>query len=81
MHFWRTKDKAEVDFVVQNEDGITPIEVKYSKLKKTTVSRSFRSFITKYSPKTAFIVNLSLETEIMIDSTNVKFIPYWKLLI
>ena len=79
VNHWRTKDKAEVDFVVQNQDGVTPIEVKYSELNKTMVSRSFRSFITKYKPKNALIVNLSLDTEIIIDNTRVKFIPYWKL--
>jgi len=79
INFWRTKDKAEVDFVVQTEQGLTPIEVKYSKLKKAIVSRSFRSFINKYSPKIAYIVNLSLDTEIIINETPVKFIPYWKL--
>ena len=79
INFWRTKDKAEVDFVVQSEQGLTPIEVKYSELKKPTVSRSFRSFINKYSPKIAFIVNLGLETDMLINETTVKFIPYWKL--
>ena len=79
INFWRTKDKAEVDFVVQSETGVIPIEVKYSKLRKTTVSRSFRSFLKKYLPQTAYIVNLSLDTEIEIENTNVKFIPYWQL--
>ncbi len=72
INFWRTKDKAEVDFVVYGEQGITPIEVKYSGLKKTTVSRSFRSFINKYSPKIAYIVNLSLDVEIKINNTVVN---------
>jgi len=79
INFWRTKDKAEVDFVVQSKTGVIPVEVKYSELRKTTVSRSFRSFLKKYSPKTAYIVNLSLDTEIEIENTNIKFIPYWKL--
>jgi predicted AAA+ superfamily ATPase len=80
INFWRSKDKAEVDFVVQSDVGVIPIEVKYTKLKKETISRSFRSFLKKYTPKTAYIVNLSLDIEINIDSTKVKFIPYWKLL-
>jgi len=80
INFWRTKDKAEVDFVVQSNNDIIPIEVKYSKLNKTTVSRSFRNFINNYSPKTAYIVNLTLDTEIKINNTTVKFIPYWKLI-
>lgn len=77
--YWRTKDKAEVDFVVQDEGVFIPVEVKFSELKKTTVTRSFRSFINKYAPKKAYVVNLSLKQSIQIDNTIVEFIPYWEL--
>ncbi|MDR2641094.1 MAG: DUF4143 domain-containing protein [Candidatus Peribacteria bacterium] len=66
VKFWRTIDKAEVDFILENGETITPIEVKYSSLKKPEVSRSLRSFIEKYSPKEVIIVNLSLDEEIFI---------------
>ncbi len=80
INYWRTKDKAEVDFVIHELGNTIPIEVKFTKLKKTEISRSFHSFINKYSPKKAIIVNLDLETEIIIKETTVSFIPYWKLL-
>lgn len=80
INYWRSKDKAEVDFVIQTENGLTPVEVKYSNLKNTSISRSFRSFINKYQPQTALLVNLSLEEDAVIENTMVKFIPYWKLL-
>ena len=35
INYWRTKDKAEVDFIIQTQEGIIPLEVKYSELKKT----------------------------------------------
>lgn len=79
INHWRTKDKAEVDFVVQTENGTTPIEVKFSELKKARVTRSFRSFIKKYSPQKAFVVNLTLEKTIKIEESEVVFIPYYKL--
>ncbi|MCK5782428.1 MAG: ATP-binding protein [Flavobacteriales bacterium] len=79
INYWRTKDKAEVDFVVHTENGITPIEVKFSELKNPRVTRSFRSFIKKYSPKMAYVVNLSLDSSIIIEESEVVFIPYWKL--
>ncbi len=77
---WRTKDKAEVDFIINTEKGITPVEVKFSVLNKTTVSKSFRSFIKKYKPQIAYLVNLTLNETIKIENTEVKFIPYWKLI-
>jgi predicted AAA+ superfamily ATPase len=80
VHFWRTKDKAEVDFIINFGKEIIPIEAKYKKLKEPTVERSLRSFIEKYHPKEAWIINLALEYEVKIDKTIVKFLPFYRLL-
>jgi len=78
INFWRTTDKAEVDFILNKQTEQLPIEVKYGDLKKPTISRSFRSFIEKYQPKEALIMNRSFESEITINKTRVKFIPFYK---
>jgi uncharacterized protein len=78
IHFWRTTDKAEVDFVVKKQTAPLPIEVKYGEISQPTISRSFRSFIEKYQPKEAIIINRNFETEITINQTTVKFIPFYK---
>ena len=80
INFWRTKDKAEVDFVVHKGKEIIPVEVKYKYIKKTMISRSYRSFIKKYKPKTGLIVNLELDEVVKIEETDVYFLPYWKLI-
>lgn len=80
INFWRSKDKAEVDFVIHDSGNTIPIEVKYSQLQKATVSRSYRSYLNRYSPKVGYIINLSLDTEITINDTTVRFIPFWKML-
>ncbi len=79
INYWRTKDKAEVDFIVHTEDGVMPVEVKYSELKSAKITRSFRSFIKKYSPKKAIVVNLSLDESMKIGNTEVTSIPYCKI--
>jgi len=79
INYWRTKDKAEVDFIIHTENGIVPVEVKQKKLKKPTVTRSFRSFILKYKPTIGFIVNNELDETVMINETRVIFIPFWNL--
>ena len=80
IHFWRTNDKAEVDFVINLENNnLLPIEVKYGTIKKPTVSRSFRSFIDKYAPAKALIVNRGLEETVLINQTQVTFLPYYKM--
>ncbi|MFW6129504.1 MAG: ATP-binding protein [Candidatus Aminicenantaceae bacterium] len=79
IHFWRTKDGAEVDFVIDSGREQFPVEVKYRDLIKLEMSRSFRSFVEKYQPKRAFMVNLGLEEESTIGRTEVRFIPFFKI--
>jgi uncharacterized protein len=77
LHFWRTQDKAEVDFIIDEGDKVIPIEVKYSTLSKPSVSRSYRSFLTKYAPQSAFVVHLGEHFTQKIDNTLVSFIPFY----
>ena len=81
INFWRTKDKAEVDFIIHTGEGIVPVEVKYKPMKKAMISRSYRSFINKYKPVTGLIVNLELDKMIKILDTKVYFLPFWKLVL
>jgi len=77
--FWRTKDRAEVDFVVDCGAETIPIEVKYRNLTKPEVTRSLKSFIARYQPKKVLVVNLGLEEEIKIGGATVHFLPFYEL--
>lgn len=79
LHYWRTTDGAEVDFVIDKTTEVIPMEVKYSDIKAATLSRSFRSFVEKYKPKKAFVVNLSYSKKCTIGETEVCFVPYYLL--
>jgi len=79
LHFWRTLDGAEVDFIINDGKSVLPIEAKYANFKKPRVTSALTNFIRKYSPAEAWIINLNLETEIKIENTTVKFIPYYSL--
>lgn len=81
VHFWRTTDGAEVDIVIDQGDDIIPVEVKYTVLKKRRLPRSFVQFIKKYSPKKAYIVNISLQEETTVGGTTVSIVPFWHFLI
>ena len=78
FHFWRTKEKAEVDFILENRlSEPVPIEVKATNMKSSEISRSFRSFLNTYKPKHAFVVNLGFQGSKKVGSTEVEFIvPY-----
>ena len=53
IHYWRTKNKAEVDFIILKEKNIIPIEVKSGKGHTT---RSLFSFINRYKPRISIVV-------------------------
>lgn len=74
LHFWRTQDKSEVDFVLQSGNNIIPVEVKAKEMRKAKISKSFRSFIKKYNPEKAFVVNLMHKDKIQINNTQVNFV-------
>jgi len=76
IHFWRTQEKAEVDFVVDFVVEVVPIEVKYKEFKEPKIERSLRSFISKYSPNRAFVVNKNLKCEIKLENTKIFFVPF-----
>lgn len=82
LRFWRTKQKTEIDFVLEREGEIIPIETKLG-IREPKISAGLKNFIDKYHPKRAFVVNLSLsQTSVSRGKTKVNFIyPYellWK---
>jgi hypothetical protein len=80
INFWRTKDRAEVDFILGSGGELIPVEVKFKELTKCEIGRSLRSFISKYQPRQAWIINLGFEQEVKLNDTQVKFIPFYELI-
>ena len=80
VNFWRTRDRAEVDFILESGRKVVPIEVKYKSLKKEEIPRSLRSFIEKYSPDEAYVINLDYKNKLKINKTTLFFLPYYELL-
>ena len=80
IRFWRTKDRAEVDFVITKGNEVIPIEVKYMKLKSPQVTRSLSQFIKKHNPKRALIVNIGYRGSKRHNSTTVDFLPFYDLI-
>jgi len=80
IHYWRTKDKAEVDFVIRRGATVTPVEVKYRDMKKLEIQRSFRSFLERYNPEHGYVINRSFIEEALVGKTRVRCMPYWELL-
>jgi len=79
LHFWRTQEKAEVDFVIDTGLQVIPVEVKYMTLKSPETTRSFQSFLAKYTPKEAYIIHLGEYFQKMYGETTVHFLPFYNL--
>lgn len=78
IHFWRTADGKEVDFVVTDEQKRTlAIEVKYRNNVKAEVPQPMKFFIRKYKPEHAVILTKNTCEQIRFNSTPVTFLPMW----
>lgn len=77
INFWRTKSKAEIDFIISRQNRVIPIEVKYSS--QPNIGKSMYSFIEKFSVKQAFIFTKGYADRIKVNGCWVNFIPVWYL--
>jgi len=73
VKYWRTKSKAEVDFIIEDR---TPVEVK-SASGKAVIGKSLRSFISKYHPAEVYIFNKNLFDMIKINNTNIRYLYHF----
>ena len=73
IKYWRTKAKAEVDFVL---DDRIPVEIK-SAMAKPVIGKSLHSYIEKYRPESGFVFNDHLNETKKIDGTNIRFLRHF----
>lgn len=79
INFWRTTDKAEVDFIYSLGEILIPIEAKYKTFAAPAIERSLRSFIEKYRPTKALIVTRDFKGKLSLGKTEIEFLPFWLL--
>jgi predicted AAA+ superfamily ATPase len=82
LKFWRSKAKAEVDFVIEHAGNTYALEVKSLALMKPKISRSAWSFIEAYAPEKFAVLNMTLEQSATFKEAEVDFItpsglPQW----
>lgn len=65
LHYWTSGGRAELDFIIEHDDHIVPIEVKSGSSRQ---KKSLRVYIEKYQPTTAVVIspaNLKLDGRIL----------------
>lgn len=73
LRFWRSKSKAEVDFVVEHQGRLLACEVKAGDA-RGKVSRSARSFLDAYRPERLLIVHGGACETAVVAGTPVEFL-------
>lgn len=79
IKYWRTKQGAEVDFVIEFQDELIPLEVKYQETPDTNLTRSFHNFLNKYKQKKAIVITKNLLTIKKHQDIWVLFFPAYLL--
>ncbi|MFB6089373.1 MAG: ATP-binding protein [Candidatus Aenigmatarchaeota archaeon] len=78
LKYWRTKGKTEVDFIIEMDDSIVPIEVKTSANK---IGKNLKSFIKTYKPERAFIVSYKGKGgQMEFEGCKISFVDIFELL-
>ncbi len=73
IRFWRTKSKAEVDFVIEHQGRLLVCEVKAGDA-RGKISRSGRSFLEAYRPERFLIVHGGARESLEIGETPIEFL-------
>jgi hypothetical protein len=75
INYWRTKSGAEVDFIISGVKPVQSIAVKSGILKQITISRGYRSFLSKYTPSKAILLNSALWFKTEIAGHTIEAVP------
>lgn len=70
LFYWESDYQAEVDFVLQKETSVIPLEVKYD---TNTRSRSLNSFVQKYKP----LYSIRVSSKNFGFENNIKSVPHY----
>jgi len=76
-YFWR-HNRNEVDLVVEQNNKLIPIEVKYRDRKKYS---GLVKFMEEHNLDKGIVITKDLETNERIDEKEIEFIPGWKFLL
>jgi len=76
VYFWRTKVGTEIDFILEGNNELIPIEVKWHNIKTPSIPKSFMSFFENHSNiKRAVVVTKYHYAEIKVNGISIYFIP------
>ena len=72
LYYWVSDGIAEIDFLIYNEDGIIPVEVKAA---NNTQSKSLKTYMDKFNPK--YAIRISSKNLGYNEEKRIKSIPLY----
>ncbi len=76
VYFWRTKLGTEIDFILEGNDELIPVEVKWQNITRAVVPKNLISFLGSHKNiKKAVIITRAFSDKIRREGKNVYFIP------
>ena len=72
LYYWLSDGIAEIDFLIYNDDGIIPIEVKAA---DNTQSKSLKTYMESYNPK--YAIRVSTKNFGYNNITKIKSVPLY----
>lgn len=76
LYFWRTKAGTEIDFILEGNNELIPIEVKWQNMVKPVIPKSFISFFSAHKNiKKGVIVTKDFSSKIKKEGKTIYFIP------
>ncbi len=75
--FWRTPQKDEVDMVMETEEGVIPIEVKYQGSIGKADLKGLMKFMRKYGVKKGILISKNLRDTIETPYGTIEIVPAW----
>lgn len=73
-YFWKSQNTAELDFLLEYEDNIIPIEVK---AEIRTRAKSYLQYCKKYNPKIGFKFSMKNVGSNMVEETKTYSVPLY----
>lgn len=70
LYYWDSNNKSEIDFVIYNDDGLIPVEVK---AKDKTISKSLNIYMNRYNPP----YGIRISAKNFGYENNIKSIPLY----
>lgn len=80
LHYWRTATGEEVDFVIETDAGLLPIEVKATARPRLADATHLRSFRAEYGNSARAGLLLHTGTDITWLAPDVLAVPWWRVL-